>query len=139
MVSLLFHRLPGVNAISKEVTGPNAMAKHSLLPDRQIESPTKRPKSAEGKTSANEQVKVRRTSEQSCVNVTGVVFRNCKKVCSAEQNTGALRLLLTSPMIIQKLTRLCVHLFYLFDFDVRIHVERRKYRRPVANQASFPS
>ncbi|KAK1884876.1 Zinc finger homeobox protein 4 [Dissostichus eleginoides] len=45
-----------MNATSKEVTGPNAMAKHSLLPDRQNESPPKRPKSAEGKTSANEQV-----------------------------------------------------------------------------------
>ncbi|TMS09049.1 Zinc finger homeobox protein 4 [Larimichthys crocea] len=32
------------------------MVKHSLLPDQQIENPPKRPKSAEGKTSANEQV-----------------------------------------------------------------------------------
>lgn len=56
--SLSLHHLSGVNAISKEVTGPNAVVKHSLLPDRQIESPPKRPKSAEGKTSANEQVKV---------------------------------------------------------------------------------
>lgn len=55
---LLSLSLLGVNAAPKEVTGPNAMVKHSLLPDRQIESPPKRPKSAEGKTSANEQVKV---------------------------------------------------------------------------------
>lgn len=45
-----------MNAISKEVTGPNALVKHSLLSDQQIESPPKRPKSSEGKTSANEQV-----------------------------------------------------------------------------------
>lgn len=32
------------------------MGKHSLLSDPRIESPPKRPKSAEGKTSANEQV-----------------------------------------------------------------------------------
>lgn len=46
-----------MNAISKEVTGLNAMGKHSLLSDPHIESPPKRPKSAEGKTSANEQVR----------------------------------------------------------------------------------
>lgn len=34
------------------------MVKHSLLSDQQIESPPKRPRSAEGKTSANEQVSV---------------------------------------------------------------------------------
>lgn len=45
-----------MNAISKEVSGLNAMGKHSLLSDPRIESPPKRPKSAEGKTSANEQV-----------------------------------------------------------------------------------
>lgn len=50
--------LSGVIAMSNEVTAPNAMVKHSLPPDRQIESPPKRPKSAEGKTSANEQVMV---------------------------------------------------------------------------------
>lgn len=55
---LSHHHLSGVNAISKEVTGPKALVKHSLLSDRQIESPPKRPKSAEGKTSANEQVRV---------------------------------------------------------------------------------
>lgn len=66
LLSLSLHRLPGVNAISKEVTGPNAMAKHSLLPDRQIESPSKRPKSAEGKTSANEQVMVCSISKGNC-------------------------------------------------------------------------
>lgn len=49
-----------MNAISKEVTGPNAMGKHSLLSDPRIESPPKRPKSAEGKTSANEQVSGKR-------------------------------------------------------------------------------
>lgn len=48
-----------MNAISKEVSGPNAIAKHSLLSDQQMESPPKRPKSSEGKTSANEQVRVR--------------------------------------------------------------------------------
>lgn len=47
-----------MNAISKEATAPNTLGKHSLLSDRQIESPPKRPKSAEGKTSANEQVSV---------------------------------------------------------------------------------
>lgn len=56
LFSLSHHHLLGVNAVSKEVTGPNAMVKHSLLPDRQMESPPKRPKSAEGKTSANDQV-----------------------------------------------------------------------------------
>lgn len=50
---------PGMNAISKEVSGPNAIAKHSLLSDQQMESLPKRPKSSEGKTSANEQVSVR--------------------------------------------------------------------------------
>lgn len=49
----------GMNAISKEVSGPNAIAKHSLLSDQPMESPPKRPKSSEGKTSANEQVSVR--------------------------------------------------------------------------------
>lgn len=53
--SFICHFL-GMNAISKEVTGPNALVKHSLLSDQQIESPPKRPKSSEGKTSANEQV-----------------------------------------------------------------------------------
>lgn len=48
-----------MNALSKEVSGPNAMAKHSLLSDQQMETPPKRPKSSEGKTSANEQVSVR--------------------------------------------------------------------------------
>lgn len=47
---------PGVNAITKEITAANAMVKHSHLPDRQMESPPKRPKSAEGKTSTSEQV-----------------------------------------------------------------------------------
>lgn len=65
-LSLSLHCLSGVNAISKEVIGPNAMVKHSLLPDRQLESPPKRPKSAEGKTSANEQVKVYRITRGNC-------------------------------------------------------------------------
>lgn len=46
----------GMSTIPKDVTGPNAMGKHSLLSDPRIESPPKRPKSVEGKTSANEQV-----------------------------------------------------------------------------------
>lgn len=60
-----------MNAVSKEVAGPNAMGKHSLLSDPRIESPPKRPKSAEGKTSANEQVSV--TPLKRCV---------CLCVCS---------------------------------------------------------
>lgn len=50
--------LVGGGAMSKEATRPNATVKHSLLPDRQIESPPKRPKSAEGKTLSNDQVRV---------------------------------------------------------------------------------
>lgn len=59
LLSSLLPSFLGMSAISKEVTGPNAMAKHSLLSDQQMESPPKRPKSSEGKTSANEQVSVR--------------------------------------------------------------------------------
>lgn len=64
--SFSLHHTLGVNTTSKEVTGPNATVKHSLLPDRQTENPPKRPKSAEGKTSANEQVKVCRKSKDMC-------------------------------------------------------------------------
>lgn len=72
------------------------MVKHSHLQDRQIESPPKRPKSAEGKTSANEQVNVCRISKgnQLCYNsstrekVTCVVPSNSKKT-----NNGPLLLL----------------------------------------------
>lgn len=52
--------------MSKEVSGLNAMGKHSLMADRQIESPPKRPKSAEGKMSASDQVKVFRKSIEHC-------------------------------------------------------------------------
>lgn len=51
-----FQHYLGMSTIPKEVTGPTAMGKHSLLSDPRIESPPKRPKSSEGKTSANEQV-----------------------------------------------------------------------------------
>ena len=56
-----------MNAISKEVTGPNAMGKHSLLSDPRIESPPKRPKSAEGKTSASEQVSSKIRKEKKAI------------------------------------------------------------------------
>lgn len=62
--SLSSSRRLGMNAISKEVIGPNAMGKHPLLSDPRIESPPKRPKSTEGKTSANEQVIERKKNEK---------------------------------------------------------------------------
>ena len=48
----------GVNAMSKEVTASNALSKRSLMPDRQVDSPPKRPKSNEAKISVSEQVRV---------------------------------------------------------------------------------
>ena len=46
----------GVNNMGKETSGLTAAGKRSLLQEKQNDSPPKRPKSAEGKTSANEQV-----------------------------------------------------------------------------------
>lgn len=123
--------------MSKEVTGPNATVKHSLLPDRQMESPPKRPKSAEGKTSANDQVcEVLKGNSQLRYKMSPVLFLSVPHLVFAD--------LYTVFTLLKKIhlgygAYLCTYSKWLFKFHILVGLCHWIYRKLIATEAGLSS